>query len=62
MATITVEFADGALYRFPFEEEPHAILKRGEWTPPYPNTVEDSVVFGLLEMWGQSPQTAPCTP
>lgn len=28
--------------------------KEGIWSPPYPNTIEDSYVFGLLESWGQA--------
>lgn len=35
----------------PFYSEDEII--DGEWSAPYPNTVEDSQVFGLIEGWSQ---------
>jgi hypothetical protein len=29
-------------------------IPNGEWNAPYPNTTEDSFIFGLLETYGQS--------
>lgn len=56
MYTITLEFEDGALYRFHQDEDEYSRLTPGVWTPPYPNTREDSQVFGLLEAWRQYPE------
>lgn len=52
---ITMEFPNGTLYAFNTDEPGNSEwLRAGEWTFPFPNTTEDSLVFGLIEMYSQS--------
>lgn len=50
---ITMHFADHSVLSF-LEEDPGDYLRPGVWNQPYPNTKEDSVVFGLIEVYSQS--------
>jgi len=50
---ITMYFPDHSVLSF-IEQDPGDYLKQGEWNQPYPNTDEDSVVFGLIEVYSQA--------
>lgn len=50
---ITMYFPDHSVLSF-IEQDPGDYLRAGEWVQPYPNTDEDSVVFGLIEVYSQS--------
>ena len=50
---ITAEWEDGTVFGFPEEFDEDENVVNGEWTSPYPNTQEDSLVFGLMEVWAQ---------
>lgn len=50
---VNMEFENGTRYSF-IEENGDEWLRVGKWSQPYPNTEEDSIVFGLLEAYGQS--------
>ena len=46
-----LKFADGSNYSF--IEEDYGTVIEGTWNAPYPNTQEDSQVFGMMETWAQ---------
>jgi hypothetical protein len=50
---ITMYFEDYSILSF-LEEDPGDYLRSGEWNQPYPNRDDDSIVFGLLEVYSQS--------
>jgi hypothetical protein len=49
----TLSYGDGTLIQVLLLKE-FLQCEVGEWDSPYPNTVEDSSVYGLIEAWGQS--------
>ena len=50
-----MEFDTGTLYAFNIDDpDASEWLRPGDWTFPFPNTAEDSVVFGLIESYSQS--------
>lgn len=51
---ISMEFLDGAKYSFVEDTLDESYLRPGVWEAPFPNTVEDSVVFGMIELYAQS--------
>lgn len=50
---ITMHFPDHSILSF-IEQDPGDYLRAGTWRQPYPNTDDDSVVFGLIEVYSQS--------
>lgn len=51
---LTMGFPDGATYSFIEDNMDEDDIRPGVWEAPFPNTAEDSLVFGLIEMYGQS--------
>lgn len=56
MLQVTLDFEDGATYRYVEDVEQSQYLRVGTWNAPYPNHRYDSVVFGLIESWAQYPE------
>lgn len=57
---VTMNFEDGAVYSFVEKDFGEGYLYAGEWNAPFPNTAEDSLVFGLMEAYaqGEGPATS----
>lgn len=51
---ITMGFLDRAEYSFVENTLDEDYLRPGVWEAPFPNTADDSLVFGLIEMYAQS--------
>lgn len=51
-AHVMMLFRDNA--RYEFYDNADETYRAGLYTAPFPNTVEDSYMYGMVEAWGQS--------
>lgn len=55
MKLLKLHFDDKTIITIESEvwDEEYETLVYGDWSYPYPNTIEDSFVYGLIEGWSQ---------